>query len=1127
MGVLHNNCCAKLANENLNEHLNTITIFKQDSSQLPQQKRSSENENKYNSNENTNNNQISIETNILEKNKEKLKKITNQTMIISKRVNSLDNNNLQVNNLINNNDITLTRINSKALIRKTISISLNNNPNNNINNNNENNKHENIDENYENDIALYKRRKMRSKSSVQSKVKTNLSNFKMKYEELCSRLPAKKTNATVLFTADKNIINLINSPPKNNNLNNNFNTISRGKTTQNSRKDIEIIDTPLTEKQVKTLKNILFKEELLIPEMNEATINLIINSITYLRVKANIKIFSSDKENEKEVNDSNNIYYMIDKGILGYSIDSVNYELPKHSGIGTSALIKNSRNSCFLYTIKRCYLFKLPIEKYKKIAEDFYDNEHKDKVDLLSSHFFFQGFSKENLDSLADLAVKIKFKNNNILIEEDSINNCIYYIIEGTVLCMKGEYIVKKIFCNEIFGEIGLFHENTSLYSFVATEGSLLIKITYDEFKSIFGDCNKKIVENVYEYSLKRDEILGKYLRLEENFMRIFNAFQLKYYCHDVILTQKEKKILIPISGSIFKYYPKLNMNEQIEYCIYKSLRDLHSLNVNMLNKNSISELPPHFDEHRERKYTKETEIMDNCLILKGELFLDPINYKHDLKYIILCDECLVFECLWNEIERNLILPSIECKLSFYGRMTLLKPLPMFKFLSLLKLFQISNVLHYKQFINEEIIIKDGPRSDKFYIIKSGTVEIKIGNSVMKILEKNDSFGDINWHHRGLNKKGNFIASSKKVECYYINKEDYDNIIDEDDIISQPLRKILEVKELKTSLDNLYYLQDLGSGAYGKVYLVHDKSRFFAVKTAEIQEMNASKKMANLYINEKKIMFCVEHPFIVNIINTFKTSDYLFFLMEYVDGITFRKYLNLPKRTKRDKNEAKFYGASLACVLDYLQKKKIIHRDVKPDNLMLQYNGYIKVIDFGIAKDITGKDYTNSFLGTAHYMAPEIILGKHYNTSVDYWSMGIVLYEMYYGKLPFGYGEKDINNIYKEITDKQIIFPNDSNNDDINEVIKGLLIKNPKKRINSFNKIKNEIFFKKFDFDGLLNFKLRGFYEFEKTIKEKDLENIDAPFYQFMKNYLDASSGELDEYLQKNDHNHDDVFKEF
>ena len=75
-------------------------------------------------------------------------------------------------------------------------------------------------------------------------------------------------------------------------------------------------------------------------------------------------------------------------------------------------------------------------------------------------------------------------------------------------------------------------------------------------------------------------------------------------------------------------------------------------------------------------------------------------------------------------------------------------------------------------------------------------------------------------------------------------------------------------------------------------------------------------------------------------------------------------------------------------------------------------------------------------------------------------------------------------------------------------------------------KIKNENFFKKFDFEGLLNYKLTGFYEFEKTIKEEDLNNTDAPFYQFIKNYLDASSGELDEYFENKDHYHD-IFEEF
>ena len=1105
MGVFHNNCCLQVHNEKIND-LNTVYIFKEESPVIKVQKKVCENnENKSSS---IRNYQINVETSALEKQKEIKTKFSNQTILESKRIDDEENNKLN----LNNGNISLTRMNSKSIIRKIISISLNDN-----NYQKENN------ENTEEDLILYKRRNFRSKSSVHSKVKTNLNNFKMKYEELVSRLPIKNSNVTVLFSPDNHMIELINSPPENNNIQNNNNILSRGKTIQNQRKDIEIIDTPLTEKQVNNLKNILIKEELITPEMNEATINLIINSISYLRVRANVKIFS--RENEKD-EDKNNIYYMIDKGILGYSVDSVYYELTKHSGIGTSALIKNSRNSCFLYTIKRCYLFKLPIEKYKKIAEEFYDNEHKDKVDLLASHFVFQGIPHDKLDSLADLTSKIKYKEKTVLIEEESINHFIYYIIEGFVNCVKGEYDIKKIYANEIFGEIGIFHENSSLYSFIAFQGTVLLKIKYDDLISVLGgNAVKTIIENIFEISLKKNEILGKYFRIDDNFSRVFSAFQLKYYCHDVILNQKEKKILLPISGTLFKYHHSNNNNENIELFIYKSIRDLHINNNPILKKKSFFS-NQNYENHQERKYTKETEILENSLIPKGELFLESIKYKHDLKYILLCDECLVFECNWNDIERVLILPSVECKLSFYGRMSLLKPLPIFKYLSLIKLFHLSNFLHYIQFSNEEIIIKDGPRSDKFYIIKSGTVDIKIGNKLMKILEKNDSFGDITWHIREYSKKGNFIASSKKVECYYINKEDYENIIDEEDFISKPLIKILEVKELKTSLDNLYYLQDLGSGAYGKVYLVHDKKRFFAVKTAEIQEMNASKAMANLYINEKKIMFSVEHPLIVNIINTFKTSDYLFFLMEYVDGITFRKYLNLPKRNKRDRDELKFYGASLACVLDYLQKKKIIHRDVKPDNLMLQYNGYIKVIDFGIAKDITGKDYTSSFLGTAYYMAPEIILGKHYNTSVDYWSMGIVLYEMFYGKLPFGNGEKDITNIYKEITDKNVKFQDDSN-EDIIDVIKGLLTKNPKKRINSFTKIKNENFFKKFDFDGLLNYKLRGFYEFEKSIKEKDLDNLDAPFYQFMKNYLDASSGELDEYLENNNHYHGDIFEEF
>jgi hypothetical protein len=102
-------------------------------------------------------------------------------------------------------------------------------------------------------------------------------------------------------------------------------------------------------------------------DIQAATINMIINAISYIRVKPKIIIFSNKNEIKEHY------YYMIEKGKLGYSIDNEKYELQKHSGIGTSALIKNSKKICFLLTIERCYLYKLPIERYKIIVEEFFN----------------------------------------------------------------------------------------------------------------------------------------------------------------------------------------------------------------------------------------------------------------------------------------------------------------------------------------------------------------------------------------------------------------------------------------------------------------------------------------------------------------------------------------------------------------------------------------------------------------------------------------------------------------------------------------------------------------------------------------------------------------------------------
>jgi cGMP-dependent protein kinase len=168
-------------------------------------------------------------------------------------------------------------------------------------------------------------------------------------------------------------------------------------------------------------------------------------------------------------------------------------------------------------------------------------------------------------------------------------------------------------------------------------------------------------------------------------------------------------------------------------------------------------------------------------------------------------------------------------------------------------------------------------------------------------------------------------------------------------------------------------------------------------------------------MQEKRLMLSIDHPFIVKLVKTIKNENYYFFLMEYVNGCTFDDYLN-KKKGRRNITETKFFAAIMLTMVDYLNDKKIAHRDIKPSNIMVNSNGYLKLIDFGTATNI--EDFTQTIIGTPHYIAPEVLFGKGYAFSCDYWSIGICLYEIFYGYYPFGNNSTDIMDVYKSIMHK-------------------------------------------------------------------------------------------------------------
>lgn len=148
-----------------------------------------------------------------------------------------------------------------------------------------------------------------------------------------------------------------------------------------------------------------------------------------------------------------------------------------------------------------------------------------------------------------------------------------------------------------------------------------------------------------------------------------------------------------------------------------------------------------------------------------------------------------------------------------------------------------------------------------------------------------------------------------------------------------------------------------------------------------------------------KILKLANHPFMVKMHYIFQTKDRIFFIMEFIKGGEL--YQRLVKVRRFTEEEAKFYAATLIIAIGFLHEKKIIYRDLKPENVLINADGYLKLADFGLAKDMTDKTFASTFCGTPEYFAPELLKEAGHNHAVDWWAIGVLIYEMIIGFPPF------------------------------------------------------------------------------------------------------------------------------
>jgi serine/threonine protein kinase len=214
----------------------------------------------------------------------------------------------------------------------------------------------------------------------------------------------------------------------------------------------------------------------------------------------------------------------------------------------------------------------------------------------------------------------------------------------------------------------------------------------------------------------------------------------------------------------------------------------------------------------------------------------------------------------------------------------------------------------------------------------------------------------------------------------------------------------------------------------------------------------------------------VTHPFLVNLHYSFQSPTHLHYVIDYCPGGEL--YFRLIKEKTFPEERAKFYIAQIILALECLHQMNIIYRDVKLENVLICEDGYLKLTDFGLSKEgVTNENKTSTFCGTPEYLAPEVVIGKDYSEQVDWWGIGILIYEMLHGNAPFT--SSDIQELFQRIISDEVVYPNAAfPSQPCKHIIDSLLIKEPEKRLIQPNLIKSHPWFTGFDWDGLYQKKL-------------------------------------------------------
>ena len=875
---------------------------------------------------------------------------------------------------------------------------------------------------------------MQQKTSSQNEGKTTSRNHKTKLQAIKTNSPTKKSNMKT--TIKTTVTNNEGKREKGKKKKERVSVVSLDVDEKNHEKKVlELIHEKNAEKEdYDLLYNIINKHFFLQTLTNQAK-NEIIISMSLYSIKEGKTLYTQGS--------IGNYWYIVQSGQLNKLMDDkLISTINAGDSFGEHALMNNSPRTYTVVAVTECKLWVLKRQVFRKILEFIFTLNYEQNMKFLDGINIPLDSTIKSI--MASNLIQEIYTKGQYICKEGEVGSCMYIIKEGEVECIKKDKVIRVLKQGDNFGQKALLENAKRSLDVRAKTDVKIYSISSSFFETQFGENFR---EHLY-------------------FSFISTAF---------------------INSSSFnKINPKM-ISKTFGFFSFRSLKN------------------------GELVYPKDQRVCEKlCVVLEGNIIDKTINKVEAKRYEILFEKQLVEgseeiikhdllaepDCILAEIDFDKFKEELGGDLNIaHTKSNQLKSfgnISLFRILSDEKIEFLQNNLKIEKFHNGKKIITQGEVGNKLYIIKSGRVDFFVNSRYIRSLGDGDDFGAKSLILSSDKRTATAIANGD-VQCYTLTAKVFKSILEEN--LYEYFTYKFALEDNTIELKDLDNIKELGSGTFGNVNLVRSKKnkQFYAIKALDLEQIK-KENLESCVELEKNVLLKTDHPFIMKMVKYLKDENYIFFINEYIKGKELWDVIR--DIGLLNKEQTQFYVASMLLAINHLHKKKIIYRDIKPENVMVSVKGYIKIIDFGTVKEI--EDRTSTVIGTSHYMAPEITKGEGYSFEVDIWSIAICMYEFFCGKLPFGEDLEDPMDIYRAVCKEELSFPNFVNDEKYMALLHKMLKKNPTQRLWKLEQIKVDPYFKEFDWNKLISLSYPPPYMIQMK-PDKEVTNV-IPYITFLQN---------------------------